>query len=253
MSSGLIPALVTGLTALVIALAPLSPTIARQGSVLLSLKPEQAQTTVQAKAALKPEEIREAEQRLSDLGYWTGPIDGKIDDGSRHALIAFQKVEGLRRTGKLTRELLDAIRTADRPKPIEAGLEHVEIDIARQVLFMVEGDGTVARILPVSTGTGKFFTEGGWTRRACTPCGRFTVYRKISGWRKSPLGLLYYPNYIQDGVAIHGNPSVPASPASHGCIRIPMFAAKQFSEMTPIGTVVIIHDAAAPSDDPPAL
>ena len=72
--------------------------------------------------------------------------------------------------------------------------------------------------------------------------GRFSVQRKLQGWHKSPLGLLYYPNYILSGIAIHGNPLVPATPASHGCIRIPMFAAKDFSEMTPVGTVVIVHD-----------
>lgn len=64
----------------------------------------------------------------------------------------------------------------------------------------------------------------------------------FKGWRKSPLGLLSYPNYTYNGVAIHGNPAVPAQPASHGCIRIPMFAAKAFSEMAKVGTVVIVYD-----------
>jgi hypothetical protein len=55
--------------------------------------------------------------------------------------------------------------------------------------------------------------------------------------------LLYYPNYIYGGVAIHGNPSVPAHPASHGCIRIPMFAAREFSEIATIGMFVIVYDS----------
>ena len=42
--------------------------------------------------------------------------------------------------------------------------------------------------------------------------------------------------------AIHGSLSVPAYPASHGCVRIPMFAAREFSEMAPIGTPVIVYD-----------
>ena len=191
---------------------------------------------------MSTEEIREAEQRLSDLGYWTGPIDGVLDGGSRQALIAFQKVEGRQRSGKLTQEELQALRTGKRPLCRESGYSHIEIDLARQVLFAVDVSGLVSNVLPVSTGTGKLFTSEGRTRRAVTPCGRFTVSHKIAGWRKSPLGLLYYPNYIVGGIAIHGNPSVPVYPASHGCIRIPMFAAKQFSEMTPIGTEVIVHD-----------
>jgi lipoprotein-anchoring transpeptidase ErfK/SrfK len=108
-------------------------------------------------------------------------------------------------------------------------------------LFLVDKDGTVSRILPVSTGNDNWFTSEGWTRRAHTPTGRFEIYAKISGWRKSALGLMYYPNYVVGGVAIHGSLSVPAYPASHGCIRIPMYAAKEFSEITPIGTPVLVH------------
>jgi len=62
------------------------------------------------------------------------------------------------------------------------------------------------------------------------------------GWRRSTLGLLYYPSCFSGGVAIHGSPSVPANPASHGCVRIPMLAARELSEMVPVGTLVIVHD-----------
>lgn len=192
----------------------------------------------------QPDRVREAEQRLFDLGYWTGPIDDRFDGGSQHALIAFQKVEGRARAGKLTTEELEALRLAKRPQARVTGYAHIEIDLHRQVLFIVDANGAVSKILPISTGTGEFFTAQGWTRRACTPCGEFTVYRKIAGWRKSPLGLLYYPNYITGGVAIHGSLSVPPEPASHGCIRIPMFAAKEFSELVPLGMKVIVHDGA---------
>jgi lipoprotein-anchoring transpeptidase ErfK/SrfK len=54
--------------------------------------------------------------------------------------------------------------------------------------------------------------------------------------------MLYYPNYItESGIAIHGSSSVPSRPASHGCIRIPMSAAKAFSDVAPIGTVVLVY------------
>ncbi len=53
--------------------------------------------------------------------------------------------------------------------------------------------------------------------------------------------MLYYPIYVTRGVAIHGSQSVPSRPASHGCIRIPMSAAKEFFEETPIGTVVLVY------------
>jgi peptidoglycan hydrolase-like protein with peptidoglycan-binding domain len=190
--------------------------------------------------------MSEAQQRLSDLGYWIGKVDGKWGEASRHGLIAFQKVERRKRTGRLTIDELLALRIATRPAPRERAFAHFEVDLHRQVLFEVEADGTVSKILPVSTGNGKPFKIEGETDIAVTPLGRFRVYRKLDGWRKSPLGLLYYPSYIVGGIAIHGNPSVPAQPASHGCIRIPMFAAEEFSNLMPIGTQVIVYDGPPP-------
>src|SRR2546430_15179288 len=91
-------------------------------------------------------------------------------------------------------------------------------------------------------GSNKHYSEKGMSGLAYTPRGRFRIYAKMSGWRKSPLGLLYYPNYFSDGLAIHGNPSVPDSPQSHGCIRIPMSAAVEMSRQLPVGTIVLIYD-----------
>lgn len=194
-------------------------------------------------------EVREARERLAQLGYWVNPDGEAAEPSLRHALIAFQKIAGRPRTGVLTAEELQALRTAQPPVPRESGYPHIEIDLCRQVLFLVEVGEVSLRTLPVSTGSGACFTEGGRTRRAITPLGRFSIQRKLKGWRKSPLGLLYYPNYVTGGVAIHGNPAVPAQPASHGCIRIPMFAAQAFSELATIGLKVYIYDSSQP---PPA-
>jgi len=187
-------------------------------------------------------EISEARVLLDMLGYWVNMEVSGRDVSLRHALIAFQKIEGRERTGVLTIEELDALRAARRPQPLETGYPHIEIDLVSQVLFVVDCPEVALRILPISSGSGEFFTEGGETRQAVTPTGRFKVYRKVEGWRKSPLGSLYYPNYIYYGVAIHGNPSVPPHPASHGCIRIPMFASREFSEIATIGMDVLIYD-----------
>ncbi|HVE93246.1 MAG TPA: L,D-transpeptidase family protein [Actinomycetota bacterium] len=193
-------------------------------------------------AAVGKAEILEAEKRLSELGYWTGPVDGVMDAGSRHAVMAFQKVEGKPRTGTLKAADVEAMRTASRPAPRVKGARHAEVDLRRQVLFMVDGSGTVEKIVPISSGNGKKFTSQGYTRRAVTPRGRFSVSRKITGWRRSPLGLLHFPSYIVGGIAIHGAPSVPAGPASHGCIRVPMSFSQALSGMLPVGTVVVVHD-----------
>ena len=187
-------------------------------------------------------EIMEAEQRLSDLGYWTGPIDGVFDGDASYALIAFQKVEGRKRTGKLTREELKALRLAARPEPRDSTYPHIEIDLKRQVLMVVDASGQATQVLPVCSGNEGSYWDHGEIHRAHTPRGTFTVLRKIAGWRRSSLGLLYYPNYIVNGIAIHGSPAMRTYPDSHGCIRIPMFAAKELSELTPVGTIVVVYD-----------
>ena len=192
---------------------------------------------------LKRSEVKEAERRLSEMGFLRGPADGVIDGATRMALVTFQKWEGRRLTGRLTRAELNAIRSATPPQPKDPGYKHVEVDLDRQVLLLTDDDGAVTRILPVSTGSGKRYREKRMSGLAYTPRGRFRIYNKIAGWRRSPLGLLFYPNYFSDGLAIHGNPSVPHTPRSHGCVRIPMSAAPEISRQLPVGTIILIYDA----------
>jgi len=191
--------------------------------------------------SLARSQTREAEQRLSAMGYWTGAVDGVPDRATRSALIAFQKWEGRAVTGELTLDELGAIRKSAAPQAKEVGYAHVEVDVDRQVLMLVNQDGSV-RVLPVSTGNGKEFVDGGQTSVAYTPRGRFLVYEKEAGWGNGPLGATYYANFISGGVAIHGSPDVPTQPASHGCIRIPMFAAREVSKLLKLGTIVLVYD-----------
>ena len=209
--------------------------------LLLVLLPVTTSAQQKRRASLSVRQIREAERRLAELGYWTGPIDGRLDDGTRAALIAFQKWEGRELTGKLTMAELEAIRNAAGPKPRDTGYEHVEVDVDRQVLMLVKDDDSV-RVLPVSTGNDKEFKDEGQMSIAYTPRGRFVVYDKTFGWGNGQLGSVYYANYISGGVAIHGSRSVPTEPASHGCIRIPMFAAREVSKLLTLGTIVLVYD-----------
>lgn len=201
----------------------------------------QAQQRGKRQAALSRTEIKEAERRLSELGYWTGAADGVFDTASQSALIAFQKWEGRAVNGRLTRGELEAIRSGEAPRARDLGYEHVEVDLDRQVLLLINHDGNL-RVLPVSTGSGKPFVSDGQTSIAYTPRGRFVVYDKTFGWEDGALGSVYYANYISGGVAIHGYQSVPTRPASHGCIRIPMFAAREVSRLLPLGTIVLVYD-----------
>jgi hypothetical protein len=205
----------------------------------LSIASAQQSSTLHT--SLKRAEIREAERRLSDLGYWTPTVDGRFDLAAKSALIAFQKWEGRAITGELTLGELEAIRSSAPPKARETGYAHVEVDIDRQVLLVIGEAGEILA-LPVSTGSGREFIDEGQTSIAYTPRGRFIVYDKVVGREPGANRSMYYSNYISGGVAIHGYRSVPIGPASHGCIRIPIFAAREVSKLLKLGTIVLVYD-----------
>jgi lipoprotein-anchoring transpeptidase ErfK/SrfK len=189
-----------------------------------------ATTAAQAPAAVTPAQV---EQKLEALRYDVGPVDGTIDAATGHAVMAFQKVNGLTRTGELTEEVKAKIMaTQGTPAPILANGEpnRVEVDLARQVLFLYE-NGSLLKILSVSSGTSE----------TPTPTGTFRMYRAESGWHTSALGRLYNAQYFVGGYAIHGSNSVPAEPASHGCVRIPMNSAEWFPERVTPGMQVFIQ------------
>jgi hypothetical protein len=81
-----------------------------------------------------------------------------------------------------------------------------------------------ARDLPISSGNGEPYRNSyGSFINADTPVGDFKVQRHIVGVRESYLGTLYNPWYFTGGYALHGSLSVPAYPASHGCVRLTMW------------------------------
>ena len=53
--------------------------------------------------------------------------------------------------------------------------------------------------------------------------------------------LFYRKQPFKGGFAIHGYPSVPAYPASHGCVRIPMWIAPSLFNAHGLGTTVVVH------------
>jgi lipoprotein-anchoring transpeptidase ErfK/SrfK len=113
----------------------------------------------------------------------------------------------------------------------------------RQLLMVVDG-GQVRLVLNTSTGSGRTFTHpDGREDLAVTPSGHFTVSRQVDGWRKSDLGELWRPKYFNGGIAVHGFTSVPAFPASHGCVRVSLSAMNMLwaDGLIPIGTSVWVY------------
>jgi peptidoglycan hydrolase-like protein with peptidoglycan-binding domain len=188
-------------------------------------------------------EISALQARLDELGYWHGASDGRYGQLTRQAVMAFQKAQGLGRDGVAGPTTRAALATAVRPAPREPSGDHIEIDLARQILLVVEG-GQTKWVLNTSTGNGEAYASPrGGTAVATTPIGRFTVEREIDGLREAPLGTLYRPKYFKGGIAIHGSGSIPAQPASHGCARVTNGAMDLLwsSGVTRLGTPVLVY------------
>jgi hypothetical protein len=182
------------------------------------------------------------EKRLTALHYDVGFVDSYFSYDTRHAVTAFQKVEGLPRTGKWT--------AAERTRVLSPhgirmryrdGRLTAEVDITRQVLVLGRY-GVILKIVDVSTGSEQVYYQDGVRNIAHTPRGVFRIYHKIDGIRISKLGELYRPSYFYQGWAIHGSGSVPTYPASHGCVRITNPMADRLFRTLAIGTRVAVYD-----------
>ena len=186
-------------------------------------KPTASPKPQKLKAGVKGPRVLALQQRLSALGYWNGKADGTFGGQTQQAVYALQKAAGLGRDGVLGPKTRQALEQGVRPKARSTSGRVVEIDLKRQLLLLVE-NGTVTQVFNTSTGSMDYYQHDGQTHLAKTPRGTFKVGRQIDGWRHAPLGELWRPKYFNGGIAVHGAPSVPPYPASHGCARLSISA-----------------------------
>jgi hypothetical protein len=171
--------------------------------------------------------VRILERRLAELRYALRSVDTYYSYDTYDAVLAFQKVHGMVRSGRVDPTFWRRLQTAHVPRPrYDGGGHHIEVDKTRQVLFEVNG-GRVVRVVHVSTGaTGN------------TPVGRWHVYSKVPGFL--PSGMFYSAFFLR-GFAIHGYHSVPSYPASHGCVRVPIWVAPSLFAWNAYGETIYVY------------
>jgi N-acetylmuramoyl-L-alanine amidase len=167
------------------------------------------------------------QQRLTALNYPCGTPDGKYSSHTRDAVYAFEKYERLKRTGKVDQTVWDALFAATAPVAVYQGDtgRRVEVDLTRQIMMLIE-ENKVVMTIHVSTG------------RYGTPTGDWHIRTLSHGWRMCSLGPIYSPCYFMPRNAIHGYPSVPTYPASHGCIRTPIWIQDKIVDHFEMGELV---------------
>ncbi len=196
-------------------------------------------------------DTKRVQDRLNALGFWNSG-SGNYDWSTQQAVLAFQKYIGLPRTGSVNHDTAAYLSNFDQRAHAAANYgDLVEVDKRRQLLFIVRNGRT---LFAFNTSTGKGIPYTARNKKdptkiekgdAKTPVGLFeTTHQRKNGWWEGDLGKIYRPKYFVGGIAIHGMTSVPAYPASHGCVRlsIPAMDFIWAYALIPLHTVVWVHD-----------
>jgi L,D-transpeptidase-like protein len=172
--------------------------------------------------------VRMVQRGLAKLRYAV-PRSGVFDDATGRAVMAYRKTNGFTRVfdadARVVRGIL-AGKGAFKPRHPGAG-RHVEADLSRQVLALVERGKVVSTYM---TSSGSSATP--------TVIGTFRVYLKTPGVNAK--GMVHSSYFIR-GYAIHGYVDVPAFGASHGCLRIPIPDARRVYDWLRMGDRVIVY------------
>ena len=228
-------------------------------------------------------DVTKLQQRLTDLGFAPGPIDGQFGENTQQAIWAYKKLilkvprEELRASNSASQvtpemwlAMQDDIEIPPR-RPQGPGTQHMEVYLPEQVAIVFHADQPVL-IAHISSGeldenglpaefceVGKFDTdekgnvvdppvEKAICALAKTPGGVFQFYREVEGNRVSALGGMRNPAYFNYGIAVHGAFEVPLYPASHGCIRLNHTISESFLDLVKKGDLVFVwgHDGKQP-------
>ena len=175
--------------------------------------PAGSPTGVKVAASKAQMSTLELQAHLARLGYLPPQAVTSVrDDRTREAIAGFQAWEGLARDGVADSSTVARLAVASRPIPLPGSGARIEVHLDRQVVLLVRGN-RVERAIHVSTGA----------PGTPTPRGHFRIYRKErESWSVPFRVWLPWASYFTRGIAFHGYPEVPAYPASHGCVRVPL-------------------------------
>lgn len=197
-------------------------------------------------------EVALYQERLAALHFDPGTQRGTFSTDTTYAVHALQKLMGVPVSGRLGEPERAALQNFQYPAPLHPTAEpdRTEVDITKQVMTVYEGH-QVRLITTISTGSGErycytpFYSTTRVCENALTPPGRYAYTYYVDAWHRSPLGQLYKPFYFNRGIAVHGYPSVPVRPASHGCVRVPMRVADYWETLVDKGDPVYVDGTQA--------
>ena len=191
------------------------------------------------KPGMSGADVKRLQQRLAQLAYYPGTIDGHYGSATEEAVWAFEEVQGMAASGTVTVTVERALVSPRYPVPLvrHGAALRVEVSLGRHVLYVYHNHKIVL-ISHISSGGGYYYCSDGCSY-AITPTGNFRTTWRVKGWHASSLGELYNPVFFYSGFAIHGDTYVPIQPVSHGCVRIPMDVANIFPGLVPTNGIPV--------------
>ncbi len=224
--------------------------------------------------------VKEVQNRLTELGFYTGPISGNFMNQTQTATKAFQTHNGLTSDGVIGEDTWNALfndanvvtaASTPRPTPEPTPVPYaMTVDVKNQVTTVYgrdeQGNYTnIVRQMICSTGTKSNPSDlGDWTLDGRT--ARWCYFPKWGShaqyWTRINKSIAFHSviyNSVNTMDLSVGSYKALGTRASHGCIRLLVSDAKWVYENVGKGTIVTIRDD-LPADEelakslqPPAL
>ena len=217
--------------------------------------------TKKLKSGSRGTAVKQLQQRLTDLGYYEGPVSGNFAKLTLRAVKAVQTQNGIRATGQVDEATWNVIFNDSgivmpdaTPKPTPPPPYAITVDVTNQVTTVYGLDENGQHTVPVrrmlcSTGTkASPSAVGDWVLN-----GRHAKWCEFPKWGNS---YARYWTRINSDIAFHSviytavdldamkisSYKMLGNRASHGCIRLTVEDAKWIYENIGEGTVVSIRE-----------
>ena len=212
--------------------------------------------------------VKQVQERLTELGYYEGPVSGNYQKYTIRAVKTFQTQNGLEETGVVDEETwnlifndVHVVLPGATPKPTPPVPFHIVVDVANQVTSVYGRDENGEYTVPVrqmlcSTGMKATPSDvGDWVLN-----GRHATWCIFPKWGNS---YARYWTRINGSIAFHspiytavsnsamkiGSYYKLGQRASHGCIRLAVWDAKWIYDNIGKGTVVSIVEGMEPDPE----
>lgn len=181
-------------------------------------------------------EIYELEERLLELGYPPGDVDGRFDQATDQAVRSFQRDHGLEVNGVVNRRFWQTLalgtdKTVTSRTPPPEGPVKIVIDLDRRTLT-VYSQGGIYKEYPVAIGK----------KETPSPVGEWKIVHKSTNWGGG-FGTRWLGLNVPWGIyGIHGTnkPWSIGREASHGCFRMYNRDVEEIYPWVTYGTPVIV-------------